>query len=206
MTCISRLSSSIIPVEANKHKCKFLLLSAINMIHQKESYPAAQKSLCHSPTQWHDQNSRSRKFEIIKPTSGERKVYQAAQKSLKVSQHQTAPPRKFTRQLKKVWSPSASGWSLCSQSSPPRQTLAPANNSTQWKWKRWKYVQVQKLLQGLIKIVATLSTNFKMAIWLRSETIGCYFLFSTFVHCMWHQPCALWLNKDKPLYLHYSSL
>ena len=130
MTCISRLSSSTIPVEATKHKCKFLLLFAINMIHQEESYPAAQKSLCHSPTQWHDQNSRSRKFEIIKPTSGERKVYQAAQKSLKVSQHQTAPPRKFTRQLKKVWSPPASGWSLCSQSSPPRQTLAPANNST----------------------------------------------------------------------------
>ena len=137
MTCISRLSSSIIPVKANKHKCNLLLLSAMNMIHQKESYPAAQKSLCHSPTQWHDQNSRSRKFEIIKPTLGERKVYQAAQKSLKVSQHQTAPPRKFTRQLKKVWSPPASGWSLCSQSSPPRQTLAPANNSTQWKWKRW---------------------------------------------------------------------
>lgn len=48
---------------------------------------------------------------------------------------------KVTGQLKKVWSSTASGRSLCSQSSTSRQTLAPANISSQWKLngKLWKF-------------------------------------------------------------------
>ena len=94
-TAISgELSSSATPL--------ILSLNDNDKSHHQESYPAAQKSLCNPSTQWHHQISRSRKFEIIKPTSGERRGYGAAQESLKLSQHQTSPPRKLSASSRKL--------------------------------------------------------------------------------------------------------